>query len=480
MTDGVDAEPEQAELAVVGAGPAGLAAAAEASRAGVRVVVLDEQGDPGGQYMRLRHSSTISPPGKIPRRAGVLRKQLLRELVPGRVEIRTRTMVWGAFDEHLLGLYGQAGATLLRYQALVVSAGAYDRPFAFPGWTLPGVYTAGAAQILAKVHGVAPGRRVLLAGSGPFLLPVAEELVHVGARVVAVLEATHPARWWPLVQRTWQYPDRTGELLHYLRALRRAHVPVRFGRVVSAVRGEGRVEEATIVRVDAQWAPVAGGEETMLVDAVCVGFGFLPSTELTRQLGLEHRFDPLRGGWVPVCDGDMRTSAPDVFVAGETAGIGGAQVAVESGRLAGIAAARYLGYITPETAEERAAVIRRRYRRARVFADTILQTFAPRSGLYALVTDDTLVCRCEEITAGQVRRIARRWPHTLASIKGALRVGMGMCQGRICGRIIAGMIAHDTGQPEESLGMLSARPPLKPIPLAALAAMHYGGGGEDP
>lgn len=478
MTPETTAEMDRADLAVVGAGPAGLGAAAEASRAGARVVVLDEQASPGGQYMR-RRDPVVSPlPGRIPRRAAALKARLLNELAGDRVEMRTGTVAWAAFADNVLALYAGGAVRFLQYRHLVVAAGAYDRPMAFPGWTLPGVVTAGAAQALAKEHGIVPGRRVLVAGSGPFLLPVAEELAHAGARVLAVLEATHPARWWPELRHAWRYRDRIAETLHYLRALRRARVPLRYGRVVSAVRGADHVEEATIARVDDAWRPVPGSEETVPVDAVCVGFGFLPSTELTRQLGLEHRFHALRGGWVPAHDADMRTSVPGVFVAGETAGIGSAQVAVESGRLAGIAAAHGLGCLTAGAAEARAAAVRRRYRYARAFADLMLRIFAPRPGIYSLVTDDTVVCRCEEVTAGQLRRVVRHWPYDLPGVKGALRTGMGLCQGRICGRIVAGLIAADLGRPEETLGGLSARPPLKPVPMGALAAMSLAGGDE--
>jgi len=467
---------ESAQIVIVGGGPAGLAAAAEASRGGAQVVVLDEQSTPGGQYLRRRHPGSPEPDDALSHAAEDLKATLLRELSDRRVEIRTETSVWGVFAGDVLAVQTREGSRTLHYERLVVSTGAYDRPVAFPGWTLPGVFTAGGAQALTKGYGVLPGRRVLVTGSGPFLLPVAVELVRAGAEVVGVLEATSPIQWRSGLWHAWRYRERVPEALHYFRTLRAARVPLRFGRVVTAANGDGQVQRAVIARVDARWHPIRGSEESIAVDAVCVGFGFLPSTELTRALGVQHQFDELRGGWIPVYDAEMRTSAPNVFVAGETAGIGSAQVALLSGRLAGIAAARSLESLSPEAADARAAMFRPEYRRARAFADLVLRMFAFRPGLLQLVTDDTIVCRCEEITAERLRARARDWRYDLQGVKGALRTGMGHCQGRICGRLMANLLADVLATDEAGLGMFSVRPPLKTVPVGALAGIEIDEG----
>ena len=463
---------EHIQVVIVGAGPAGLAAAAEASRAGAQVVVLDEQPTPGGQYLRQRCPDVPQPDDAISRAAEEIKATLLRDLFAHGVEIRTETSVWAAFAGDVLAVQTLQGSRIVHYERLVVATGAYDRPVAFPGWTLPGVFTAGGAQALTKGYGVVPGRRVLVAGSGPFLFPAAVELVRAGAEVVGVLEATTPFQWRSGLGSAWRHRERVPEALHYFRLLRAARVPIRFGRVVTAAEGEGHVDGVMTARVDTRWRPIAGTEERVAVDAVCVGFGFLPSTELTRALALQHQFDGLRGGWIPVHDADMQTSAPQVFVAGEAAGIGSAQVALLSGRLAGIAVARSLGLISARDAETRMAMVRPDYQHARDFADLILRTFAIRPGLLQLITDNTLVCRCEEIAASRVRARAREWRDDLHGIKGALRIGMGQCQGRNCGRLMTSLLSDALATGEADLGMLSVRAPLKTISVAALAGLE--------
>ena len=461
---------ESTDIAIVGAGPGGLAAAAEATRAGAQVVLIDENDGPGGQYFRLRRSGVSGPVGPATRTME-LKSRLLKEIDSSRLRGLYHTSVWGVFPGEMLALERDGEIDLLKFRRLIVATGAYDRPVAFPGWTLPGVMTAGAAQALVKGSGVLPGRRVLLAGSGPFLLPVAEELAAAGATVVSVLEATRPRAWLPCLARIWGRWEQIAEGYHYMMALRRAGVPVRFARIVKEACGGDRISEVVTVAVDAQWHPLPGTEERLAVDAVGIGYGFLPSTEITRQSGCTHHFDELRGGWLPVHDHEMRTSVPTILVAGEAAGIGGARVAMLQGRIAGVTAARDLDYRDASTTDRRLRTVRAALTHQRAFADVLLDVFRPRPGLLELVTDETLICRCEEIPASQIARYQTAWPSDLRNWKGVARPGMGLCQGRICGRIIAALVARQTGQQEQQLGMPTARPPVKPVSMEALARL---------
>jgi hypothetical protein len=293
------------ELAVVGAGPAGLAAAVTAARAGVHVTLVDEYPRPGGQYLKDKPSLAASPPVSAAERQG---RALLRDLAELDVELRTETLVWG-IEGLRLALHSPHGLDWLEARAVVLATGARELVIPFPGWTLPGVMTLGATQILAKEHGILPGRRVLLAGSGPLLLAVASQLVRRGAEVVAVLEAVHLEQWLPHAPATWGNWDRLREGWRYLGDLRRARVPYRPGRTVIRALGSspspakggaekgGELQTAIVARLDRQGRPIPGSEETVEVDALCLGLGFVPNVELTQLAGCAHEFDPARGGW---------------------------------------------------------------------------------------------------------------------------------------------------------------------------------------
>jgi NAD(P)H-nitrite reductase large subunit len=226
--------------------------------------------------------------------------------------------------------------------------------------------------------------------------------------------------------------------------------------------------------VDDAWRPLPDTAETLAVDTIAIGFGLIPSTELARSMGCACAFHPEQGGYVPRRDADMQTSLAGVYAVGDGAGIGGATIAQIEGRIAGVAAAHYLGKL-PEaalkTAISREQVALRRHRR---FTDMLAALFAPKPGIYALADDDTIICRCEEVTLGDIRRAVDAGARDVNTVKGLTRAGMGNCQGRICGELIAHIIAAETGQADdvhaiESAGCLSARPPLHPLPLEVIA-----------
>src|SRR5204862_6800393 len=202
-----------------------------------------------------------------------------------RIELMTETLVWGSFEAGVLELARQGAAQKLRAQKIVVATGAFDRPIAFPGWDLPGVMTAGAAQTLVKHQQLLPGRAILLVGSGPFLLPVARMLTSNGANVVAVLEATRPTAWLKQAARVRGHWGMLREGWGYVRALRQAGVPLAFGWVIVRAEGDEQVERAVVARCDHDWRPIPGTERSLRVDTVCIGYGFVPAVQLTRLLG---------------------------------------------------------------------------------------------------------------------------------------------------------------------------------------------------
>ncbi|MGH3321051.1 MAG: NAD(P)/FAD-dependent oxidoreductase, partial [Streptosporangiaceae bacterium] len=359
----------RADLVVIGAGPAGMAASLAAADLGCEVTLLDGASRVGGQIYR---QSDLPPPGRqaAPQVGGRLPQRFHRLVDHPRVRWVPESTVWLAERRDgraFLHATVASGQLTLDASVVVVAAGATEIALPFPGWELPGVTTAGAAQALLKAQSLPVGTRVLVAGSGPFLLPVAADLADAGATVVSVLEATRAAAGARHGPDLLLHPAKLGEAAGYAARLARRGVPVRPGSAVVACHGRDTVERATIARVDPAWRPVPGSRRGVDVDAVCVTHGFAPALELPRALGCaerRHRAKPVAAVWH---DRDQATSVPGVFAAGETTGVGGAQVAELEGTIAGHAAARHLG--RPSAGPPRA--VRRRLAAARRFAGII-------------------------------------------------------------------------------------------------------------
>jgi len=469
---------DRVELAVVGAGPAGIAAAVTAAEAGVETVLVDAQPRPGGQYFK-------PPPdalrGEAASRHSRQADAALRRLFGSSVRVLSDALVWGAFPAEdgsgwELTLHGPDVPARLVAHTLILATGAYDRPIPFPGWTLPGVMTAGGVQSFLKARRLSPGRRFLLAGTGPLQIAVAAGLVPAGAEVVGILEAKRLGlRDVCDAAALWRQWDRLAEGWDYGRTLFTARVPLRLGWAVVEARGDGQVEKAVICRVDDTGQPLPGTSETLSVDTIAIGYGLIPSTELSRLLGCVHEFRPDQGGTVPRRDAEMQTSLPGVYAVGDGAGIGGAELAQIEGHIAAFAAVGRLGKLSEAAA--RHAIDREQPGLARQqrFARMLGELFTPAAGLYGLARDDTVVCRCEEVTLGEIRQAVAEGATSANEVKGLTRTGMGNCQGRICGELVARIIAAEATSHVgdagaiESAGVFTARSPIHPLPLDALA-----------
>lgn len=454
------------ELAIIGAGPAGLSAALAAAQAGVSVTVLEEYPRPGGQYLRGVHHNQPLPP-LTP--AESLGRERLAQLTHPKITTHTGTLVWG-LENHTLSLHGPDCPPKVEAKAIIIATGARERVLPFPGWTLPGVMTLGGAQILAKEHGLRPGKRVLIAGSGPLLLAVAAKLAQIpGTNVVGILEATRPGGWMAHAPALAGNTDRLREGWHYLQTFLKKKIPYRFGHGITQAGGEESLEGVKIARLNRQGEPLPGSEDYLEVDTLCLGFGFIPNTALTQVAGCELEYAPTRGGWVPKVNELFETSQHSIYAAGETSSLDGASAALVKGEIAGLAVARSLGYLTVQDFQEKFLPLKRRLRPLRRFGAMLNTLFTPPVGLNTLIKDDTILCRCEEVTAGEVRAAIQGGATTLSDLKNWTRVGQGPCQGRTCGALLAQQIAIETGQNPQDAGYFRSRPPVKPVPLESLA-----------
>lgn len=466
---------DQVELAIIGAGPAGIEAAITASEAGIDVMLIDGNPLPGGQYYHQLPSPFMSGGQTPSQKEGAI---LLRLLKGSSVRRLMDTLVWGAFpveegEGYLLTLYGENAPMRVQAKSLIIGTGAYDAAFPFPGWTLPGVMTAGAAQILVKYQRISPGKRVLISGSGPLQWALAAQLIHAGVEVVAVLEATVPIwKGIPRAPALWGQWSRLWEGFNYLCTMLFARVPFQMGWAVIETRGKGEVQEAIIARLDGEWRPVPGSEQSLSVDTVITGYGFIPNNRLSRLLGCQNCIKPELGGSIPVRDDMLQTSLPDVYVVGDAAGIGGVELARLEGRVAAMAVAWRMGKLSDSNAKYEYARLRHSLARERRFARFLGKLFNPGTGFASLAKKETIICRCEEVTLGEIQEAVNQGARSVNEVKMLTRGGMGNCQGRVCEESIARAIIAASVKEEvtlDSVGAFTIRPPLHPLPVSVLA-----------
>jgi NADPH-dependent 2,4-dienoyl-CoA reductase/sulfur reductase-like enzyme len=436
-----------------------MSAASVLAGHGLRPVLVDEGADVGGQIWR-KPSAHFAPDHRAVLGAGAAAAHAAFAAIAGRLEHRPRTLAWNVFGGEVFLAEGSR-ISALGYDALLLATGATDRLMPIPGWTMPGVFTLGGAQTLLKDQGATIGRRVVFAGASPLLYLAALQYRAAGVTVAAVLDTTPLAAKraaLPALART--APRLLARGLAMMARLRLAGVPVHHGVEELAVEG-GDWAEAVRFRA-------AGAAHRIGCDAVALGFGLRPETQLADLAGVSLRFDPALRQWFPETDGDGRCGA-GLYAAGDGALTGGAEAAEASGRLAAWAILRDLGHTVPET---ECAALRGTVARHSAFQRGLARAFAWPAPWAPRLAPDTMLCRCEGVTIGALREAvgAPLGPREINRAKAITRCGMGRCQGRFCGAAAAEVIASTLGLDAEAAGRLRGQAPVKPIPLDAALA----------
>jgi NADPH-dependent 2,4-dienoyl-CoA reductase/sulfur reductase-like enzyme len=430
-------------------------------------MLSDERSSLGGQYYKQLAADRGIAADRQHRRGA----ELIEEALHLGVDARPEMAVWGACPPNEL-IAGAKGAVIrLRPQRLILATGAYERAVPIPGWTLPGVMTTGAAQTLWRTARRLPGRRVLIAGNGPLNLQLAVELLSGGAEVLAVVEAAEPfiRGGAALLKMAVASPGLLVQGLRHRTRMLRAGTPLIHGSVIRRI-------EAGAGGLDVTISGIGGGGETAFrgVDAVCLGYGFEPSSELLRALDARHVFDPSRGYLVPERDRDGRTSNPVIFAVGDCTGLGGANAALVEGRIAGAAAVADLGH---KTAAGELSNAYRALARHRRFQSALWQLFVAPRFLLELADRETILCRCEEVTVGTVEAALAEGYASAGDVKRRTRVGMGRCQGRYCGPIIDALVAKRLGGAPDEYSGFAPRAPARPFAIEDLVAAGDAGHG---
>jgi len=450
-----------AALLVVGAGPAGMAAAAAAASMGVAVTLLDEQPAAGGQIYRAVEAAA-GPRGEILGEDYLYGLRLVRALESPLIAHEKGATVWRVDADGTVA-YSQGGkGRLIRGRRVILATGALERPVPAPGWTLPGVMTAGAAQILLKQSAVVP-RRAVLAGKGPLLYLVAQQLVKAGHPPLALVEAR-------------QTTDHLRALAHLAGALKGWRTLAKGASMLSEIGKAGveRYRGATKIAVEGDKAACAitfdcgGRSRRIACDTVLLHQGVVPNTQITRSLRLEHVWDSAQRCFRPKVDEWGATGLQRIYVAGDGAGIGGARAAEQAGRLTALHAAAELAAISLEDRDRQAAGIRKALR-AELAVRPFLDAAFPPAPEILRPADETIVCRCEEVTAGDIRGYAKIGCTGPNQTKAYGRCGMGPCQGRYCGLTVTELLAEANGTSAAEVGYYRIRAPLKPIALGELA-----------
>ena len=458
---------DSADIAIIGAGPAGLAAADTVAATGATVVLLDEQQMPGGQIyrgietMQALRRQTLSLLGSDYVAGG----RLAKALRDAPVDYRPGSTVWDVSRDLVIHYSRKGRSQGLHARHLLIASGALERPVPIPGWTLPGVMTVGALQILLKSDGLVPRVPTVLAGSGPLLLLLAVQLLNAGVPPAAIVETVprrayrSAARHVPRALLGWRSLAK-GRL--WMRTLARAGVP--WDRGCTDLRVEGS-ERAMGLAFDQ-----AGRTQRVAADVIGLHQGVVPNVQLTRLLDCEHVWDASQRCFRPRLDDWLATTVDGVSVAGDGGGIFGAAAAEWQGRLAGLGIAHRLGRLSSAERDRQAVPMRAALSRERTVRPLLEALYQPPPQVLR-PADEIVVCRCEEVSAGSIREAVRLGCSGPNQTKSFLRCGMGPCQGRICGLPVAEIIAEIRGVGLDDVGYYRIRPPLKPLPLMELAGL---------
>ena len=459
------------DLLVIGGGPAGLSAALKSSKHGVKTAIIEERITLGGQIFKRLGVGFKGPSAASLGKDYARGAELISAIEKSNVEVFDSTQVVSIEDSIVYTTHPIFGTRAFKYKNLIIAPGAYDRPVVFPGWTLPGVMTAGAVQTLVKTQQLSPGKKILFAGSGPLALAFSAQLLELGAPVCKVLESSHPPRLSELLRLTASLSGNwnlISDAIRYRSILLKKSIPFKYRRLVVKAEGQGRVESVTHCKVDQEWRPIKGTEEVESVDLLCVGYGFFPSHEIFRFLGCSFVYDENQGGFKVEKDQWGETSVPGIFAAGDGTGVTGSYSAIAQGALAGLKVAFLHGNLNELQLRDLANSYIRELSNRNRFQKALNHMFDVRPGIYELADDQTIVCRCESVKKSGIDSVIES-TSDISVVKAYTRAGMGLCQGRNCQRQIAAMISKRHALPFSEIPFATPRFPFKPVEIGLIA-----------
>jgi D-hydroxyproline dehydrogenase subunit alpha len=456
------------DIAIIGAGFSGLVAAGILREYDLDILLLEESGHPGGQYLRThplgqgdeKNLNTLQ-------KAGLAQIQSIQG---GRVNLMTETRVLGIDDnKELLLEQNLENLYTLRPEIVLLAPGAREQFVPFKGWTLPGVISTGALQIMLKGSGVLPADNIIIGGSGLFLYTVAADVIRHGGRVSRVFDENSAMRKMGFVTGLMGQTDKFKEGMGQLFKIAFSRTKIRHRYRITEACGEKQIETVRVAKIDPGGRVVTGSESEFPCECLAIGNGFTPNIELGLLAGCTPAYDTDLGGWIITTDENLETNVAGIFAAGETTGIGGAEKSIAEGKLAAYSILQKLGKIDDDQYREQTVPLQKERKKYQQFACRFNALGNVTEAAIESIPDDTILCRCEDITVGEVKKTVENGCKTLVAVKRALRTGMGICQGRTCGPVLSRLVGMYTGTPVKDQTPLSIRWPVKAVPLEVLA-----------
>lgn len=460
------------QIGIIGAGPAGMNAAIQLAKFGIRSTIIDENSSVGGAIFRQPRTKTTQ---------AVLNQAKTRQRFEKLVSEfeKYREYFTFLFDSEVVGtfenqreiaLVKDGALTRLKVDRLIISTGCFERAQPFPGWTLPGVMSCGGAQLQVKSGLVKPGKSIVFAGTGPLLLVAATQFHKAGIKVKGVFEAGKRIDLVKELPLLLSNIPLLFDGLKYLRYLKKANIPVRFGWGIVEALGKEEVNQVKVAPFDSNWRPVESKSQVIEADCLGVEYGFVSRSELTQLLGCNHKYAESSGGVIPIVDEWLRTSKSGIYVAGDSVGVYGSEAAEEEGKIAAFGCLIDSGIVSLGEASKACKKGHKKISKLKEFRQAF-ETFSElRDGLFGLPKSDTTICRCENVKMEKISAAIEQGVNDLITLKMVTRVGMGDCQGKMCGSFYHELLKKKTGRSSQEIGYLKPRFPMAPVSFEAITA----------
>ena len=462
---------KKVDLVVLGAGPAGVAAANVASKEGAEVVIIDENSSAGGQIYRAPPNE-FQPQNSFKSdefREGEKQRNILEN---SNLTALFKHRVWSVSSDLVVSTVGPNGLSSWHARSLIIANGALERIIPFPGWTIPGVIGLAASTILLKSQYVLPGQSTVVAGCGPLLIAVANGIIKSGGKVSAIIDLNSKSDWIKAFPRLFSRPDQLFKGMSWFANIMKAGIKLYGGHAVTNTKQVDNVLRISIAPINSAGSILDSKNQKIVEgDCLAIGHGLFPSTEITRLLKAKHIYDPLKGGWVPLIDDDFRSSIPGVYIAGDATGISGAFSAVQKGRIAGMAAVRDLNVMSYQKYKAKIKSELIILKKNENFGKAAVRLMKFRPELIQTITSETIVCRCEDVFRSEIDEAIESGARDLNQLKAWTRCGMGPCQGRTCSEAIEAILASKVGS-RELAGQWTGRTPLRPVPIEQIIGKY--------
>lgn len=457
-------------VVIVGSGFSGIVAAGILADHGLSILMVDENIHVGGQLLRKIPEQLGEYSSYRPEYIKKIGFRFVENIKNKKITIMNRTSVVGAYPDNRLMIESERKEILsVTYDVLLFATGARERFLPFKGWTLPGVYSTGMVQVLMKSSGILPARKMLIAGSGLFLFSVAYEFLKNKGKVLALLEQTGMMDKIKMLPLLFHQFSKFAEGGKFLARLYLSGVPIKYRRKIVEARGNGALEEVVVGKVDASGQLIEGTEKIYKIDALAVGYGFVPNIEGPQLAGCNLEFSESKGGWTVKVNEGLETSKENILAAGEITGVGGALKSINEGKIAAITILNKFEKINKNDYQRQLKKLTKERKHHMKFVDYFNSLYKIPERAVRDIPDDTVVCRCEDITMADIKKGIDMGFTTPRGLKTAVRISMGNCQGRTCGPVIYDILRFLAKQEPEDIGPFYARPPLKPVSIGALA-----------